>query len=270
MADIDFKDPSGPSNPNMASMIQRYNEANARVNPSEASRSALSKAIGANAAQMGNFNNALDIGSTVVSGLGAIGVEMNPYLQGILAARNIINAPELYQQQAQKDFAKYGDKRTGIGTLLRSDAMPKPISWLAELFSGDTSRPDLDPKFKQYLAGRGVDPNSWEGPPIVGPSPRAPVTGPFGTKYPGILPGPTGKYAPWVNPNYPDPNRMINLNAIQQRAEQAERDAQIAKAEQDAQATIDRSVQGDMIDSGNYTDDQYGAMFDGIDDFSVG
>ena len=260
MANVDFKDPSGPSSPDLASMIQRYNEANARVNPSEASRSALSSAIGANAAD--NVNKTLDIGSTVVSGLGAIGVEMNPYLQGILAARNIINAPNLYQQQAQEDFAKYGDKRTGIGTLLRSDAMPRPISWLAKQFSGKTSRPDLDPKFRQYLAGRGIDPNSWDGPPIVGPSPQAPVSGPFG------LPAFKGLIAsPWVNPNFPNPNPMIDLNAIQQRAVQAE---QIAKAEQSAQATIDRSIQGDMIDSGDYTDDQYGAMFDGIDDYSVG
>ena len=260
MADVDFKDPSGPSSPDLASMIQRYNEANARVNPSEASRSALSSAIGANAAD--NVNKALDIGSSVVSGLGAIGVEMNPYLQGILAARNIINAPNLYQQQAQEDFAKYGDKRTGIGTLLRSDAMPRPISWLAEQFSGKTSRPDLDPKFRQYLAGRGIDPNSWDGPPIVGPSPQAPVSGPFG------LPAFKGLIAsPWVNPNIPNPNPMIDLNAIQQRAEQ---DAQMAKAEQDAQATVDRSIQGDMIDSGDYSDDDYGAMFDGIDDYSYG
>jgi len=266
MADIDFKDPSGPSSPNLASMIQRYNEANARVNPSEASRSALSSAIGANAAD--NVNKALDIGSTVTGIASTLGVEMNPYLQGILAARNIINAPNLYQQQAQEDFAKYGDKRTGIGTLLRSDI--NPLSGVAKFFSGKTSRPDLDPKFKQYLASRGVDPNSWEGPPIVGPSPRAPVTGPFGTKYAGMLPAPIGMGSPWVNPNFPNPNPMIDLNAIQQRAVQSAQDAQIAKAEQSAQATIDRSIQGDMIDSGDYNDDDYGAMFDGIDDYSVG
>ena len=259
MADIDFKDPSGPSSPDLASMIQRYNEANARVNPSEASRSALSSAIGANAAD--NVNKTLDIGSTVVSGLGAIGVEMNPYLQGILAARNIINAPNLYQQQAQEDFAKYGDKRTGIGTLLRSDAMPRPISWLAKQFSGKTSRPDLDPKFRQYLAGRGIDPNSWDGPPIVGPSPQAPVSGPFG------LPAFKGLIAsPWVNPNIPNPNPMIDLNAIQQRAVQAEQAAQ-KQAQNDAYLA---QQQGDMIDSGDYNDDDYGAMFDGIDDYSYG
>ena len=257
MADVDFKDPSGPSSPDLASMIQRYNEANARVNPSEASRSALSSAIGANAAD--NVNKALDIGSTVVSGLGAIGVEMNPYLQGILAARNIINAPNLYQQQAQEDFAKYGDKRTGIGTLLRSDI--NPLSGVAKFFSGKTSRPDLDPKFRQYLAGRGIDPNSWDGPPIVGPSPPAPVSGPFGMlAFKGLI------ASPWVNPNIPNPNPMIDLNAIQQRAVQAEQAAQ-KQAQNDAYLA---QQQGDMIDSGDYNDDDYGAMFDGIDDYSYG
>ena len=255
MANVDFKDPSGPSSPDLASMIQRYNEANARVNPSEASRSALSKAIGANAVQMGNFNKALDIGSTVVGGLGALGVEMNPYVQAALAARSIINAPEAYQQQKREDFAKYGNNTTGIGTFFRSETAPGVVKYLAKQFSGDTSRPDLDPKFRQYLAGRGIDPNSWEGPPIVGPSPQASVSGPFG------LPN-----SPWVNPNIPNFNPMIDLNAIQQKAVQAEQAAQ-KQAQNDAYLT---QQQNDMIDSGDYNDDDYGAMFDGIDDYSVG
>ena len=228
----------------------------------------LSRAIGEEAkdivSTVGNTaEKPLDTVDLISTGLGALNLSglanLNPIFAAGKGIYDLSRLPGNYEQQKIDDLAKYGDEASTLGTIARGLPL---VGGIASFFSGPPTRPDLDPKFRNYLAQRGVNPNDYEGPPIYGPKPQAPVSGPFG------LPAFKGLIAsPWVNPNFPNPNPMIDLNAIQQRAEQ---DAQIAKAEQSAQATIDRSIQGDMIDSGDYTDDQYGAMFDGIDDYSVG
>ena len=233
--------------------------------------SSLSRAIGEEAkdivSTVGNTaKNPLDTVDLISTGIGALdltgALNLNPLFAAGKGIYDISRLPAKYDQQKIDDLAKYGNEASSFGTFARTLPL---VGGIASFFSGPPTRPDLDPKFRAYLAQRGVNPNDYEGPPIYGPKPQAPVSGPFG------LPAFKGLIAsPWVNPNFPNPNPMIDLNAIQQRAEQAERAAQIAKAEQSAQATIDRSIQGDMIDSGDYTDDQYGAMFDGIDDYSVG
>ena len=234
--------------------------------------SSLSRAIGEEAkdivSTVGNTaEKPLDTVDLISTGLGALNLSglanFNPIFAAGKGIYDISRLPGTYEQQKIDDLAKYGDEASTLGTFARSLPL---VGGIASFFSGDPTRPDLDPKFKNYLAQRGVNPNDYEGPPIYGPKPQAPVTGPFGTKYPGMLPSFPGMGSPWVNPNFPDPNPMIDLNAIQQRAEQAEQAAQ-KQAQNDAYLA---QQQGDMIDSGDYNDDDYGAMFDGIDDYSYG
>ena len=181
----------------------------------------------------------------------------NPYTLAATTARNLYNWGDRYNDQRPEDRINFGVNSNPLASVLRTAPM-----FIGDLFKYFGPQPDDKYSFskKAQLANLGIDYNDYRGQPIA-PSFTSPVSGPFG------LPAFEGLIAsPWVNPNIPNPNPMIDLNAIQQRAVQAEQAAQ-KQAQNDAYLT---QQQNDMIDSGDYNDDDYGAMFDGIDDFSVG
>jgi len=119
---------------------------------------------------------------------------------GVKAAWDLARWGKNYADQYEKDKANYGKDASVLGTLFRSApviGVNEPLGGIVGYLSGRTSRPDLDPLFRRYLASRDIDINDWRGPPVVGPPPIAPVER-------GILAAPPGaKAAPWVNPNLP-------------------------------------------------------------------
>ena len=169
--------------------------------------SSLSRAIGEEArdvvSTLGNVAEtpveaAKTVGDYISGGIGALDlanvINLNPVLAAGKGIYDISRMSEKYDQQKIDDLAKYGRETTGLGTFARSLPL---VGGIASFFSGPTTRPDLDLKFRTYLAQRGVDPNDYDGIPIFGPPAQAPVTQ-------ALLPAPKGaKAAPWVNPNLP-------------------------------------------------------------------
>ena len=182
---------------NLASMLRDYEN---RMNPTT-NKSTLSQAIGENA--LGNVSKdpveaAKTVGDIVSKGITALDlanvINLNPVLAAGKGIYDISRMSEEYDQQKIDDLAKYGRGTTGLGTFARS--LPY-VGGIASLFSGPTTRPDLDPLFRRYLASRDIDIDDWQGPPVVGPPPIAPVER-------GTIAAPPGaKAAPWVNPNLP-------------------------------------------------------------------
>jgi len=175
---------------NLASMLRDYeNRMNQTTN-----KSTLSQAIGENAVKAIEkaepVANLLSAGMTVADWAG----KSYPPAMGVKAAWDLARWGKNYADQYEKDKANYGKDASVLGTLFRSAPL---IGGIVENLSGQTSRPDLDPAFRRYLASRDIDIGDWQGPPVVGPPPIAPVER-------GILAAPPGaKAAPWVNPNLP-------------------------------------------------------------------
>ena len=169
--------------------------------------SSLSRAIGEEArdvvSTLGNVAEtpveaAKTVGDYISGGIGALDlanvINLNPVLAAGKGIYDISRMSEKYDQQKIDDLAKYGGETTGLGTFARSLPL---VGGIASFFSGPTTRPDLDLKFRTYLAQRGVDPNDYDGTPVVGPPPQAPVTQ-------ALLSAPKGaKASPWINPNLP-------------------------------------------------------------------
>ena len=185
--------------------------------------SSLSRAIEDEArdavSSVGNFskdpgtavNTVLDIGSTGIGLADALGAgQFNPMFMGAKAAYDAARWGQRYQDQGLEDRAKWGDESSWGGRVLRSAPL---IGGIASWFGGDTTRPDLDPAFRNYLAQRGVNINDWRGGNQIGDTLY--LQNPSGNN--SINPasqrnvvtrsdlGPPA--APWINPNEtPNPN----------------------------------------------------------------
>jgi len=178
MANIDFKDPQGPTNPNQASLLGRN----------------LQDAIGGIAKEgqdridsLSDFKDnpvgaAKTVGDAVSTGIGAVDIlglaNVNPAVMGAKAVYDIATFPGRYSDQSKEDFAKYGNEKTAGGTLLRSLPL---IGGIFSAFGPDTTRPDLSLDMRTYLAQRGVNINDWSGGEQVGDIINSPSFNPAST-----------------------------------------------------------------------------------------
>jgi len=109
------------------------------------------------------------VGDYISGGIGALDlanvINLNPVLAAGKGIYDISRMSEKYDQQKIDDLAKYGRETTGLGTFARSLPL---VGGIASLFSGSTTRPDLNPAIRRYLAERGVDINDWTGGDQIG------------------------------------------------------------------------------------------------------
>ena len=118
----------------------------------------------------------------------------NPYTLAATTARDAYKWNERYNNQRVSDEVNFGIGSNPLLTILRT--APLGIGELMRYFGPQPGK-RYPMAFKAHLANRGVDLGGYEGPPVVGPPPIAPVER-------GILAAPPGaKAAPWVNPNLP-------------------------------------------------------------------
>ena len=208
---------------NLASMLKDYEKGIVNASP-------LSRAIGEQARQEVNAVSQLREGSdipsndTFIPGLGndprseweyatrninlenapnlaldAMGVanligKGNPYTLAATTARDLYRWNDRFNSQRPMDRIDFGIKSNPVMSAARS--APLGIGYLMRKFGPQPSN-KYPFSFKAYLANRGIDFNDYDGTPVVGPPPQAPVTQ-------TLLPAPKGtKAAPWINPNLP-------------------------------------------------------------------
>ena len=178
MANIDFKDPQGPTNPNQASLLGRNLRDAIGVVSDEGQRVFNS---------VSDFKDnpvgaAKTVGDAVSTGIGAVDIlglaNVNPAVMGAKAVYDIATFPGRYSDQSKEDFAKYGNEKTAGGTLLRSLPL---IGGIFSAFGPDTTRPDLSLDMRTYLAQRGVNINDWSGGEQVGDIINSPSFNPAST-----------------------------------------------------------------------------------------
>ena len=160
MADINFNNPQGPTNPNQASLLGR-NLRDAIGVVSDEGQRVFNSVSDFKDNPVGAAKTAAD---TISTGIGAVDIlglaNVNPAIMGAKAIYDIATFPGRYSDQSKEDFAKYGNQKTAGGTLLRSLPL---IGGIFSAFGSDTTRPDLTLDTRTYLAQRGVNINDWEG-----------------------------------------------------------------------------------------------------------
>ena len=181
MADIDFNNPQGPTNPNQASLLGPIGQGLGSLSDAITSeaKDSFDSLSNANTDPSGAAKTAADITS---AGLGAVDIlglaNVNPAIMGAKAIYDIATFPGRYSDQSKEDFAKYGNQKTAGGTLLRSLPL---IGGIASAFGPDTTRPDLSLDMRTYLAQRGVNINDWTGGEQVGDIINSPSFNPAST-----------------------------------------------------------------------------------------
>jgi len=181
MADIDFKDPQGPTNPNQASLLGPIGRGLGSLSDAITgeAKDSLDSLSSANADPVGAAKTAADITS---AGLGAVDIlglaNVNPAVMGAKAVYDIATFPGRYSDQSKEDFAKYGNEKTAGGTLLRSLPL---IGGIFSAFGPGTTRPDLSLDMRNYLAQRGVDINDFTGGEQIGDKISSPSFNPAST-----------------------------------------------------------------------------------------
>tara|TARA_R110000787_G_scaffold85119_1_gene181917 strand:+ start:468 stop:1100 length:633 start_codon:yes stop_codon:yes gene_type:complete len=160
MADINFNNPQGPTNPNQASLLGR-NLRDAIGVVSDEGQRVFNSVSDFKDNPVGAAKTAAD---TISTGIGAVDIlglaNVNPAVMGAKAVYDIATFPGRYSDQSKEDFAKYGNQKTAGGTLFRSLPL---IGGIASAFGPGTTRPDLSLDMRTYLAERGVNINDWEG-----------------------------------------------------------------------------------------------------------
>jgi len=160
MADINFNNPQGPTNPNQASLLGR-NLRDAIGVVSDEGQRVFNSVSDFKDNPVGAAKTAAD---TISTGIGAVDIlglaNVNPAIMGAKAIYDIATFPGRYSDQSKEDFAKYGNQKTAGGTLFRSLPL---IGGIASAFGPGTTRPDLSLDMRTYLAERGVNINDWEG-----------------------------------------------------------------------------------------------------------
>ena len=181
MADIDFNNPQGPTNPNQASLLGPIGQGLGSLSDAITSeaKDSFDSVSNADKDPVGAAKTAADITS---AGLGAVDIlglaNVNPAIMGAKAIYDIATFPGRYSDQSKEDFAKYGNQKTAGGTLLRSLPL---IGGIASAFGPGTTRPDLSLDMRTYLAQRGVNINDWSGGEQVGDIINSPSFNPAST-----------------------------------------------------------------------------------------
>lgn len=120
MADIDFNNPQGPTNPNQASLLGPIGQGLGSLSDAITSeaKDSFDSVSNADKDPVGAAKTAADITS---AGLGAVDIlglaNVNPAIMGAKAIYDIATFPGRYSDQSKEDFAKYGNQKTAGGTL---------------------------------------------------------------------------------------------------------------------------------------------------------
>ena len=163
MADINFNNPQGPTNPNQAYLLGPIGRGIGSLSDSITgeAKDSFDSLFNANKDPVDAAKTLAGIASTGVTVADVFGLaKVNPTIAGIKAAYDILTFPGRYSDQSKEDFTKYGNQKTAGGTLLRSLPL---IGGVFSAFGSDTTRPDLTLDTRTYLAQRGVNINDWEG-----------------------------------------------------------------------------------------------------------